>query len=356
MNELRSILAYHIAHYPLMRVQDAFKLLYQNEFGCGHLVRDEEHMLARLQQECFSLLPDASVPFTEMLGNGLCRLNLHAVEHSERTLAAVNRAFFATAGAVHGNLQSYIKKLNQLPVFVREGLLPFSEEELLLSLSQYAQGGYGMLSHTEEYRREYSPAYRVMKCEYAAYLPLLSEIERLISRNESVVLAIDGHAGAGKSTLANMLSSLYGAQVIRMDDFFLPEDMRSAARYAEAGGNIHYERFLSDVLLPLKKGRAFTYRAYDCASAKFEHQRSIAPTPFIIIEGSYAHHPKFAQSYDLRVFLDVSHDLRRKRLLARNGQSGFADFEARWIPLEEAYFEAFNIKENADIVFMIDEA
>lgn len=42
------ILDYHAKKYPLMRPADAVKLLYQNEFGIGHLISDTTHFLERL--------------------------------------------------------------------------------------------------------------------------------------------------------------------------------------------------------------------------------------------------------------------------------------------------------------------
>ena len=45
------ILAAHLAAYPLMRPEDAYKLAYQSEFGCGHMVSDEASSLLRLERE-----------------------------------------------------------------------------------------------------------------------------------------------------------------------------------------------------------------------------------------------------------------------------------------------------------------
>ena len=45
MEELKVILITHANRYPLMQPQDAVKLIYQNEFGGGHLIRDEEACL-----------------------------------------------------------------------------------------------------------------------------------------------------------------------------------------------------------------------------------------------------------------------------------------------------------------------
>lgn len=50
-SELHGILTAHAARYPLMRPADAVKLLYQQEFGGGHLVTDTADSLVRLRTE-----------------------------------------------------------------------------------------------------------------------------------------------------------------------------------------------------------------------------------------------------------------------------------------------------------------
>ena len=51
MFELEAILKIHVKRYPLMQPTDAVRLIYQNEFGGGHLIRDEEICLNYLRQD-----------------------------------------------------------------------------------------------------------------------------------------------------------------------------------------------------------------------------------------------------------------------------------------------------------------
>ena len=93
---------------------------------------------------------------------------------------------------------------------------------------------------------------------------LLCRVDALLQQKDRVVIAIDGVCGAGKTTLAAKLAEHYDCNVIPMDDFFLRPEQRTPARFAEPGGNIDYERFYEEVLLPLREGRAFFYRPFDC--------------------------------------------------------------------------------------------
>ena len=77
---------------------------------------------------------------------------------------------------------------------------------------------------------------------------IINRIDELLNKQEQIIITIDGCAASGKSTLAKELQPVYNAEVIHMDDFFLPFDLRTKERLDEPGGNIHYERF-SDALV-----------------------------------------------------------------------------------------------------------
>ena len=91
---------------------------------------------------------------------------------------------------------------------------------------------------------------------------LLSRIDALKGR--PAIVAIDGGAAGGKTTLAAGLARRFGADVLHMDDFFLQPHQRTAQRLGEPGGNVDYERFAREVLLPLRRGERYVYRRYDC--------------------------------------------------------------------------------------------
>ena len=67
---MRSILLAHAARYPLIEPTDAVKLIYQNEFGGGHLIWDEEKCLDYLRKEYASVTKNAQMPLYEDIGNG----------------------------------------------------------------------------------------------------------------------------------------------------------------------------------------------------------------------------------------------------------------------------------------------
>ena len=82
MEELERILRQHAKRYPLMQPTDAVKLIYQNEFGGGHLIRDEQACLNYLRREYDSVEKDPDMPLCEEIGNGISRVNLAALEEA----------------------------------------------------------------------------------------------------------------------------------------------------------------------------------------------------------------------------------------------------------------------------------
>ena len=60
-------------------------------------------------------------------------------------------------------------------------------------------------------------------------------------------------------------------------------------------------------------------------------------------------HPYFTCNYDLRIFLNISPELQKIRILKRN-KSLHQNFFNKWIPMENQYFKEYNISQNSDII------
>lgn len=178
---------------------------------------------------------------------------------------------------------------------------------------------------------------------------LQNRIIELMARKEQVIVAIDGNCTAGKTTLAGMLAEGCACNVFHMDDFFLRPEQRTPERYAEIGGNVDYERFKDEVLMPLKAGKPFSYRPFDCAAFQLTEPVSVMPEKLNIVEGTYSHHPYFGDPYDLRIFLTVVPEIQLRRIQERPAFLHKRFFE-EWIPMEQRYFDGFDIRQNCDVL------
>ena len=184
------------------------------------------------------------------------------------------------------------------------------------------------------------------------YPSLLKRIDEM-SDKEQIVFAIDGGCGSGKTTLANMLREFFDCNVFRMDDFFLQPHQRTKERYEEAGGNVDRERFLEEVLIPLKKGEQIHYKRFDCKTFTILPEVIIEPRKINIIEGSYSMHPLLAEYYDFGVFLEIDSNLQRERILKRNTLEMANRFFETWIPMEEMYHQKMKVKERCSLQYKI---
>ena len=175
-------------------------------------------------------------------------------------------------------------------------------------------------------------------------------IDELLEQKDMVIVAIDGKCTSGKTTLAGRLAEMYDCNVFHMDDFFLRPEQRTAERFAEVGGNVDYERFMEEVLLPLKAGKPFSYRPFDCRTFTLAEPLSVVPKKLNIIEGTYSHHPYFGDPYDLKIVLTIDDQTQRERIMQRPKFLHKRFFE-EWIPMENRYFDSFTILDNSYLSF-----
>ena len=159
--ELKDALLLHAKMYPRMQPADAVKLVYQSEFGGGHMIKSPEAALIRLRSEYSAAEHDAAQPLMIPIGGGMARVQLKAL--NESGVARLNEAFVETANASKGTLTEFLKKLDVLRRVTAQGALAFQPEEREKYLSEYKKQGYPAVSHSEEYSKAYLPAYRVVK-------------------------------------------------------------------------------------------------------------------------------------------------------------------------------------------------
>ncbi len=345
--DLRETLTVHAGKYPAMTPQDGVKLIYQNEFGGGRLIADPAQSLERLRAECAAVPRAPSAPLAEDIGNGMVRINLGGLDLAEYPLEALNRDFVRSAVLHRGSMDAFLEKLNVLRELAKEGAFGFSAQELEDYLEPCLESGCPPVSHSGAYRAAYRPAYRVVL--RSACLPLLvREVRALSEKQGRVIVALDGRCASGKTTLAAQLEERQGWSVVHMDHFFLRPEQRNPERYAQPGGNIDHERFLEEVLFPLRRGERPVYRPFDCHTQTLQDPLPFAPGPVVLVEGSYACHPALREYYDMRAFLTVDPAVQMERITAREGGAYAQVFREKWIPLEERYFSGCDVEAQCD--------
>lgn len=161
--ELIEILHRHAKSYPLMQPCDAVKLIYQNEFGGGHIIKDPKQSLLYLRREYEQTEKTPDAPLYEDIGNGIVRVNLSALDTEIYSLDDLNRDFVSSANRHKGDPKSFEQKLKlMLSEFDRIGF-GFTKDELEKYLDDYLKAGCPPVSHSEAYRNAYKPAYRIIE-------------------------------------------------------------------------------------------------------------------------------------------------------------------------------------------------
>ena len=162
MENFEAILLYNFEKYPEMTPQDAMKLCYQSAYGCGHLIKNEEQALSMLKNEMENIEADDGAQLIEPIGNGYARLDLHKAKALGIPAEKICEIFIKSAN--EGQKGTLLQKIIRLEMLVKINKTPFSAEEFCDFVSGY---DCQMISHSEKYRKLYSPAYRVVIEELA---------------------------------------------------------------------------------------------------------------------------------------------------------------------------------------------
>ena len=163
METLEQVLLRHAKKYPLMEPTDAVKLIYQNVFGGGHLIKDPAACRCALQHEYEALQQDPRAPLLETIGNGMVRVMLNALDASGYSIRQLGYDFVRSSREHQGNPADFLRNLDILRKVTVTGVFAFTPEELEAYLEAYKQAGYPMVSHSQQYRDAYRPAYRILQ-------------------------------------------------------------------------------------------------------------------------------------------------------------------------------------------------
>lgn len=332
--------------HPSMQIQDVIKLCYQAAYGAEHLLSDPVRAKKYLERELAEVIA-ADGELYEQISPKVCRVNLSAWKAKGLPIEWLFRMFAASCKVEPNGEERFRAYLSAAEHCLVDTV--FTENEWTKYLDEYQNTGMPAVHHSGQYRIAEHPSYRIVESRFCRTISVLERAKDYVHGDQPCVIAMDGRAASGKTTLAESLRIVLDADVIHMDDFFLPPALRTEDRLSEAGGNIHYERFLEEVIPNVLQKKPFAYRIFDCGKMDFCGVREIGDKPFRIIEGSYSHHPKFGRYADITVFLNVSPEAQIKRIRARNGEKMLERFLHRWIPMEEKYFAQYSIGDHADI-------
>jgi uridine kinase len=142
------------------------------------------------------------------------------------------------------------------------------------------------------------------------------------------VIGIAGDSGAGKDTLVDALSGLFGDHSVAHlsgDDYHLwdrQKPMWQVMTHLNPMAN-NLEGLAND-LAALTDGKTIVSRHYNHATGKMSHPVCVRSNDFIVVSGLHALYlPMLRTCYDLSIYLDIDEGLRRHLKLQRDvGERG----------------------------------
>ena len=154
----------HYNKYPLLEIVDLFKYLFQSSFGCEHLVSSLQAVTDYIIKEYKDMQKDTNMQI-EPLDGDYSRVGLGYIGLGVDT-KTFGELFFRSAKKEAEGLVRLEEKIGVLKVLITTGHLPFSISEFESQLGEWQSLGYPAVRHSETFRNNYHPAYRVIANEY----------------------------------------------------------------------------------------------------------------------------------------------------------------------------------------------
>lgn len=158
------------------------------------------------------------------------------------------------------------------------------------------------------------------------------------------IIAIDGPAGGGKTTLAEHLSSAlslkYKCQTIHMDDLY-------------NGWQAAFDHHLSDALLAIaqshQKSTDFLLTRYNWQSGSYDPPMEMQSSELLIFEGVGSTQRLVRPFITVSIWIEIDRNQGLNRVLQRDGDGN--SFEMRqWLEEQEQHFRLEGGEKSADFV------
>lgn len=167
--------------------------------------------------------------------------------------------------------------------------------------------------------------------------------------NHFYIVAIDGRGGSGKTQFAEYLKTLLPDFIfISGDDYFEPVENE------KVWGAFNDERFIEDVITPLKKGNEFIYHPYDWSTRQISSKKIIVEKG-IVLDRCYSF--GFDIDWDVKIWVETPRELCLERGIQREHlprEQALAAWEV-WQRQEDEYIQQNHPMDKADIVIYGDK-
>lgn len=167
--DLQTLLKMHFSWYPLMELRDVYKLLYQGVMGAEHLMPSREEYTACLENEFEPLQPDPTARLLEVVrpDGALFRLNLRPYKARQQGLNKLISCLLETGQVIKGTKPELFAAWEEFTQLSLHGQIKQFDAKTIEQFKQWLeQLDYPAIHHSEIYRNEYQPAYRLIAAKF----------------------------------------------------------------------------------------------------------------------------------------------------------------------------------------------
>ena len=158
------------------------------------------------------------------------------------------------------------------------------------------------------------------------------------------IIAIDGPAGAGKTTLAEHLSAAlslkYKCTTIHMDDLY---------NGWEAPFDHHFTDALTAACTSHQQSKRYSLSHFDWSKSEYGAAREMPQADLLILEGVGASHSLIRPFLTASIWIDIEPSQGLQRVLTRDGEA-IASHMQNWLTQQEGLFDEHHSMSAADFV------
>jgi hypothetical protein len=171
--------------------------------------------------------------------------------------------------------------------------------------------------------------------------PLVEAIRQTLARKQtrSVLVAIDGRGGAGKSSLATAIErELDRAAVVHTDDFAF-------------GWELGWDWARDQIVEPMLARRPARFQRFDRPTRRLAEWHEVpSDTDVLILEGVSATRSELGDPWDVTIWVEAPRDTRLQRGLEREGDAALPLWQ-KWMAEEDRWVASERPADRCDFIF-----
>ena len=175
-------------------------------------------------------------------------------------------------------------------------------------------------------------------------MQLIDALLDLCNDTAQPIIAIDGPAGAGKTTLAHdiklALAQRYSITEIHMDDLYDGWDNALTSQLTD---------ILEHVVKSHKNSTPISLSTYDWHAGAFSPVEHLEKSELLILEGVGSGQMAIRDSLSALIWIDIEDSQGMARVLERDGK-GIEEQMRKWLATQEQHFQSEGTQNAADFV------